>query len=325
MHLRNVEGLRHNAQKKREEAFKRTEAAIKQLIKEGRPVNFKTVAETAEVSTAWLYKEAEIKGRIEHLREQGTRKKKLVPPQQKASDASKDAKYQALKQRLQQVEAENRGLRDHLEAIHGRQRVLVEENELQRREIEQLTKLLNGSNAEIERLKQKSNSQQNNRESEDELHTSENEKPKSKITSLLAGRSPECNVTPQIQAELNALSIKLNLHLKKAIGLVSEEQVLSAIQALKEAKYKGKVDNPGGYLVTAIKEGWKPSVGYKHKTELDLFNQWYPIAESLKLVKGATQIESVQHILTIEEKWIPFREMIVEYPLEKLQEIATIL
>ena len=154
-HERNVEGLRQNAQKKRQEAISRTEEGIKQLVKEGRSVNFKTVAEVADVSTAWLYKESEIKTRIEYLREQGGDKKKSVHAQQKATEASKDAKYQALKQGLEQVEAENRGLRDHLEAIHGRQRVLVDENETQCREIERLTKLLNEANAEIEIFKQR--------------------------------------------------------------------------------------------------------------------------------------------------------------------------
>ncbi len=37
-HERNVEGLRQNAQKKREEAIARTEEGIKQLIREGRPL-----------------------------------------------------------------------------------------------------------------------------------------------------------------------------------------------------------------------------------------------------------------------------------------------
>lgn len=73
--------------------------------------------------------------------------------------------------------------------------------------------------------------------------------------------------------------------------------------------------------VTSIKEGWKQSVGYKHKTEIDAFNDWYPIAELLNIVKGATSFEGVQHILTTEEKWIPFGEMIGKYPLEKLQEM----
>lgn len=150
-HERNVEGLRQNAQKKRQEAIIRTEEGIKQLVKEGRSVNFKVVAEVADVSTAWLYKETEIKSRIEYLREQGSNKNQSVPPQQKATEASKNTRYQ-VKKKSQHVETESRGLRDRLEVIHGRQQVLLDENEAQRREIERLTKLLNDAKAEIEIL-----------------------------------------------------------------------------------------------------------------------------------------------------------------------------
>jgi hypothetical protein len=67
-HKRNVEGLRQNAQKKRQEAVTRTEQGIRQLLQEGRTVNFKAVSEIADVSTAWLYKELDIKKHIESLR-----------------------------------------------------------------------------------------------------------------------------------------------------------------------------------------------------------------------------------------------------------------
>ena len=96
-HERNVDGLRKNGENKKEIARKKTDAAIQQLLKQERPINFKTVAEVAGVSTAWLYKETEMKERIERLRESGTIKQKLVLPQHSCTDASKDAKYQALR------------------------------------------------------------------------------------------------------------------------------------------------------------------------------------------------------------------------------------
>jgi DNA repair exonuclease SbcCD ATPase subunit len=118
-HEKNVEGLRQNAQKKRQESIKRTDAGIQQLLKDKRPVNFKTVAEVAGVSTAWLYREPEIKARIEKLREQGSNNKK-APSKQRASDASKDAIIKTLKQRCNKLEAEVRGLREQLEVVYGR-------------------------------------------------------------------------------------------------------------------------------------------------------------------------------------------------------------
>ncbi len=52
---RNIDGLRAHAQQKAVETARRAEAAIAHLLKEHRPINFKTVAETAGISTAWLY------------------------------------------------------------------------------------------------------------------------------------------------------------------------------------------------------------------------------------------------------------------------------
>jgi hypothetical protein len=52
MHQRNTDGLKNHAQCKRDQAFERTQAGIRQLIKEGRPVNFETVSEVSGVSRA---------------------------------------------------------------------------------------------------------------------------------------------------------------------------------------------------------------------------------------------------------------------------------
>jgi hypothetical protein len=113
---RNVEGLRQNAQKKRQQAIARTEQGIKQLMKEGKVITFKAVSEIAEVSSAWLYKEPEIKARIEYLREQGNKKKLLPKP--KAFDASKDAMIRILKDRISKLDIENKELRQQLEVIN---------------------------------------------------------------------------------------------------------------------------------------------------------------------------------------------------------------
>ena len=81
---RNIEGLRSNAQKKAAATAQRAETAISLLIKEQRPINFNTVAQTAGISTAWLYGNAAIKERIMHLRAQQTPKAQVkLPPKSK--------------------------------------------------------------------------------------------------------------------------------------------------------------------------------------------------------------------------------------------------
>ncbi|MFN6501552.1 MAG: DUF6262 family protein [Nostoc sp. DedQUE01] len=159
-HERNIDGLRRNAQKKKEEALQRTCKAIQQLISEARPINFKTVSEVAGVSTAWLYKEEQIKERIENLREQGIREQKLVDPKQQVTNTYHEPKYLVLKNKFQAVEAENHELRtqnqelhNQLEASYTRERALANENEAKQSKIDRLTKLLSETQAEIERLK----------------------------------------------------------------------------------------------------------------------------------------------------------------------------
>jgi Family of unknown function (DUF6262) len=117
-HERNIEGLRKSAQFRHQQAMQRTEEGIRRLLLEGRPVNFNTTAEAAGVSTAWLYQHPEVRSRIEHLRAQPS-ERRVAAPKSKASDASKDAMLVTLRQRVKQVEAENRELRRQLEVLYG--------------------------------------------------------------------------------------------------------------------------------------------------------------------------------------------------------------
>ena len=117
---RNTEGLRANAQKKAAATEQRAEAAITLLFKEQRPINFKTVAQTAGISTAWLYEHEVIKARIMHLRAQQTPKAQLkIPPKEQASSASKDTMIAALRQRIQKLEKENYDLKRQVEVAYG--------------------------------------------------------------------------------------------------------------------------------------------------------------------------------------------------------------
>ena len=71
--------LRAAAARKHHDAVQRAERAIRQLVKQGRPVSFKAVAEHAPCSTAFLYGHAELKRRITHLREQHRRATLPIP------------------------------------------------------------------------------------------------------------------------------------------------------------------------------------------------------------------------------------------------------
>jgi hypothetical protein len=117
---RDTRGLRANAQRKAAITEHRAEAALALLIAEQRPITFKAVAETAGISTAWLYEHEAIKERIIHLRTQQTPKAQVkLPPREQASSASKDAMIAALRQRIQKLEQENRNLKRQVEVAYG--------------------------------------------------------------------------------------------------------------------------------------------------------------------------------------------------------------
>lgn len=117
---RNIDGLRTHAQQKAEMTKRRAEEAIALLLREQRPVNFKTVAETAHISTAWLYANEDLKMRIIHLRTQQVPKAQVkIPPREQASSASKDAMIAALQKRVHEQAAKIKELEKQLEVAYG--------------------------------------------------------------------------------------------------------------------------------------------------------------------------------------------------------------
>lgn len=117
---RNIDGLRRSAQTKAEITKHRAEEAIALLLKERRPITFKAVAETAQISTAWLYANEDIKQRIIHLRSQQAPKAHIaIPVREQASNASKDTMIAALQRRIKEQAAEIRELKQQLEAAYG--------------------------------------------------------------------------------------------------------------------------------------------------------------------------------------------------------------
>ncbi len=119
-HKRNTKGLLKSVQNKRDATLKRAEKTIKALVKAKKPINFTSVAETANVSKAWLYREISIADRIRRIRDQ-QQPVRIPPPKesQRASVASKDAIIIALKERIKKIESENRELRKQLEVAYG--------------------------------------------------------------------------------------------------------------------------------------------------------------------------------------------------------------
>lgn len=225
MHKRNTDGIKAAAQKKREEALKRTEKAISTLIKEQTPINFNTVSRTANVSTSWLYSEAELCERIKFLRNQGKTKK--TSSRIRASDASKDAMIRTLKDKNRKLRDELQSLKSELERVYGKALAADEEAKRFKAEASQLRKRLTDSS---------------------DGHS--------------VGESVAPNSTQQLsQAEgnwetmLEELGIQLNPTLRKLIQRSEPSTVVNAIKAFQAQQ--STIVNPGGWLRQALTEGWE--------------------------------------------------------------------
>lgn len=153
---RNTSGIKAAAQRKREATFTKTEDAIKKLIKEKKAINFESVAEAAGVTRAWLYRQPDLRARIETLREQQSPSKEL-PIALRASDASKTALIAELRRQNKELRVENQKLKRELEDAYGQASGLADlqaQNKELEKHSQRLLNLLTQARAENDALKE---------------------------------------------------------------------------------------------------------------------------------------------------------------------------
>lgn len=298
---RKIEALQEAAAQKAKESAERVDKALERMIKQDQIISFKSVAQSANVSTAYLYKQEGLRNRIETLRDQQKQrpKTKQTPA---ASDNSKSVIIATLREENKKLRAEIDGLRRINEGLAGRVYHLQGADDLAQR--------LKAENAELKQQLQEFHQQVQ----QPTIAPIEN----SKVASLEKKRVESSNISDQVKQQLESLGIQLNSTLAKTIKASSEETVLDAIEALKEAISDGGVDKPGGWLKKAIEQGWKPNGKIQMKSELDLFTEWYPKAKQKRLIQASQSTKDGIMIYTNDEKWIPFSEMLTRYPIATL-------
>ncbi|UOQ92181.1 DUF6262 family protein [Halobacillus shinanisalinarum] len=110
----NVEGIKESSKKKTQLSIQKVEKALREMIRKQMTINFNTVSTTAGVSKGFLYKNSNIRQRIETLRE---KQGKLPSPKKvkiNTSNASKDVIIDSLKKRIKHLEKENEKLEQQL-------------------------------------------------------------------------------------------------------------------------------------------------------------------------------------------------------------------
>ena len=232
--------LNETQEKRRREYLEKTEKAIIKLSQMNQKLSFANIAREANVSISYLYKYPEIKKRIQYLRRQQEENAKPVKPQLRTEKSSQTIINQ-LKGRIKRLESEKKELSKQNEALTGRLYATGNTQDM----IARLQAENSKFKAEIQQLRTKLESTQ-----------SELNEYKAQESSVIELASTPRELNKYKKSELKSLGIKLNSTLRKIIKANDEQTVLNAIEALKEANATGEVKKPGGWLASAIENGW---------------------------------------------------------------------
>ncbi|PFW86750.1 transposase [Bacillus toyonensis] len=119
-HKRSTDAIVALAKKKREETAQKVEQAIRKLIKENRRINFNSVSCFAGVSKSYLYNHAILRERIETLRKQQRQAASTKSVKKQMSDENKDAMIHLLRDRIKELEYENKRLKNENRRLQGK-------------------------------------------------------------------------------------------------------------------------------------------------------------------------------------------------------------
>jgi hypothetical protein len=118
----NTEAVIRLAAEKSEQARQRTREAIRDLQQQGKPINFSTVCEAANVSKTFLYdpRHADLAEEIRRLREVPRQRPLTAQVPHGKSEQAKDAQIARLKERVHQLEQKANKLQQENELLYGK-------------------------------------------------------------------------------------------------------------------------------------------------------------------------------------------------------------
>lgn len=126
----NTKGITEHSKKRMDDSFHRVCLTIERKIKNSELITIKSIADDARVSRTYIYKNAELKGKIESLKETSK-----VRHSSSLSDAKINARTKSLKNQLQAVSEKYRKTQDDNKALQ-------KENSNLKSYIEELTEKL---------------------------------------------------------------------------------------------------------------------------------------------------------------------------------------
>ena len=115
-----TKGLKEFAQNKTKMTLEKVDKAIRELSLSEQKINFNSVSNLSGVSKPFLYNNAEIKKRIEELREKQTEKVIKQSLKYDKTDKSKDIIIMAKDKKIIELQEENRKLKNQLEILRSK-------------------------------------------------------------------------------------------------------------------------------------------------------------------------------------------------------------
>lgn len=112
-----TKGLKKYAQEKTRVSIEKVDRAIREIMFSNKKVNFNSVSQVSGVSKTFLYKNEEIKMRIEELRKSQVDKSMNKGVK---TDKSKDIIISAKDKKIKELEAENKKLKEQLEILRSK-------------------------------------------------------------------------------------------------------------------------------------------------------------------------------------------------------------
>ncbi len=116
----NIQGLIEYSKNKKERAIEKVDEAIRNLSVNGKKINFNTVSKESGVSKAFLYKEHDIKTRIEELRNKQINHEINQRSKFDKTAKSKDVIILAKDKKIAKLEDENTRLKMELQYLQTR-------------------------------------------------------------------------------------------------------------------------------------------------------------------------------------------------------------
>jgi len=119
----NTRYLLQAARDRHEATMTRAADALRHLDQTGSPVSFRTVAQTAALSRAWLYRQPALRAEIDRLRTgQADSSRPRPPATQRASEESRQRRIEALLEDNARLRTDNARLHEQVARLLGERR-----------------------------------------------------------------------------------------------------------------------------------------------------------------------------------------------------------